>query len=137
MCERKIYWLPLAHPQLGTWPTTQACTLTRNPTSDLLVFRLVLNPVSHSSQGKIIFILFYFYIFKDFYLFIFREREWRETSMCEIYINQLPLAHPQLGTWPATQACALTSNRTSYLFWFAGQCLTHWATPARANSHFK
>ena len=27
----------------------------------------------------------------------------------------LPLAHPLLGTWPATLACALTGNRTSYL----------------------
>ena len=25
----------------------------------------------------------------------------------------LPLAHPLLGTWPATPACALTGNRTS------------------------
>ena len=25
----------------------------------------------------------------------------------------LPLTRPQLGTWPATQACALTGNRTS------------------------
>ena len=24
----------------------------------------------------------------------------------------LPLEHPLLGTWPATQACALTGNRT-------------------------
>ena len=23
-------------------------------------------------------------------------------------INHLPLTHPQLGTWPATQACVLT-----------------------------
>ena len=23
-------WLPLTHPQLGTWPTTQACALTGN-----------------------------------------------------------------------------------------------------------
>ena len=28
ICERNIYWLPPAHPQLGTWPTTQACVLT-------------------------------------------------------------------------------------------------------------
>ena len=27
-------------------------------------------------------------------------------------INQLPLTRPKLGTWPATQACALTGNRT-------------------------
>ena len=31
-----------------------------------------------------------------------REKE-RETSMHEININWLPLAHPKTGTWPATQ----------------------------------
>ena len=40
-----------------------------------------------------------------------REKE-RETLMCERYIDWLSLAHPQQGTWPATQACALTGNRT-------------------------
>ena len=34
--------------------------------------------------------------------------------MCERYIDQLPLTCPQLGTWPATQARALTGNRTSH-----------------------
>ena len=28
--ERNTDWLPLARPQLGTWPTTQACALTGN-----------------------------------------------------------------------------------------------------------
>ena len=28
------------------------------------------------------------------------------------YINQLPLESVQLGTWPTTQARALTENRT-------------------------
>ena len=47
------------------------------------------------------------YFFKDFiYLFlekgIGRERE-RERNI-DVW---LPLAHPPLGTWPATQACAL------------------------------
>ena len=27
MCERYIIWLPLAYPQLGTWPATQACAV--------------------------------------------------------------------------------------------------------------
>ena len=47
---------------------------------------------------------------KDFiYLFIFRERG-REGER-EGNINVwLPLARPLLGTWPATQACALTGN---------------------------
>ena len=35
--------------------------------------------------------------------------------MCNRYINRLPFTHPQLGTWPATQTCALTGNQTSYL----------------------
>ena len=39
----------------------------------------------------------------------------RETLMCERYINQLPLTRPQLGTWPATQAFALTGSQTSDL----------------------
>ena len=34
----------------NTWPTTQACALTRTRTSDLLVHRLVLNPLSHTGQ---------------------------------------------------------------------------------------
>ena len=43
--------------------------------------------------------------FKDFiYLFLEieegREEEWERN------IDQLPLTHPQLGTWPATQADA-------------------------------
>ena len=35
--------------------------------------------------------------------------------MCEIYIDQLTLAHPQLGTLQATQAYALTGNWTGNL----------------------
>ena len=42
--ERTIsVWLPLTRPLLGTWPTTQACALTGNRTSDPLVLRLALN----------------------------------------------------------------------------------------------
>ena len=46
-------WLPLAHPQPGTWPTTQACALTGNQTGSLLVRRLVFNPLNHTSQGSL------------------------------------------------------------------------------------
>ena len=38
-------------PLLGTWPTTQACALTGNWTSDPLVRRPTLNPVNYTSQG--------------------------------------------------------------------------------------
>ena len=51
--ERNInVWLPLVSPPLGTWPATQVCALTENQTSDPLVHRLVLNPLSYTSQGK-------------------------------------------------------------------------------------
>ena len=50
--ERKInVWLPLAHPLLGTWPTTQTWALTGNQTGDSLVHRSALNPLSRTSQG--------------------------------------------------------------------------------------
>ena len=48
----------LEHPLLGTWPTTQACALTRNPTNNPLVCRLALSPLSDTSQGWASFILF-------------------------------------------------------------------------------
>ena len=50
--ERNInVHLPLVLPLLGTWPATQACSLTRNQTCDPLVCRPALNPLSHTSQG--------------------------------------------------------------------------------------
>ena len=56
--ERNINaWLPLMHPQLGTWPATEACALTRNQTSDPLVHRPALSPLSHTSQGSFRFFL--------------------------------------------------------------------------------
>ena len=57
MCEANINWLPLAHPQLGTWTATQACALTRNRTSDLLVHRSALSPLSCTSQGYNFFLI--------------------------------------------------------------------------------
>ena len=44
-------WLPLACPLMGTWPATQACTLTGNPTGGPLVHRPALNPLNHTSKG--------------------------------------------------------------------------------------
>ena len=43
-------WVPLVRPLLGTWPATQAYVLTGNQTSNPLVCRLTLNPLSHTSQ---------------------------------------------------------------------------------------
>ena len=54
---------------LGTWPTTQACTLPGNRTGDLLVCRPALNPLSHTSQGtKVAFLL---HIYRRFNQLIF------------------------------------------------------------------
>ena len=47
--ERNInVWVPLGRPLLETWSATQACALTGNRTSDTLVRRLALNPLSHT-----------------------------------------------------------------------------------------
>ena len=48
---RETDGLPLVHPQLGTWPTTQACGLTGNWTCELSVCRTTPTPLSHTSQG--------------------------------------------------------------------------------------
>ena len=48
-------WLPFVSPLLGTWPTTQACDLTGNRTSDPLLCRPALNPLSHNSWDMGIF----------------------------------------------------------------------------------
>ena len=51
----KHMWLPLMRPQLGIWPATQACALTGNKTSDPVVSRPMLNPLSYTSQGPNMF----------------------------------------------------------------------------------
>ena len=52
MCQRYTDQLHLACPQVGTWPTTQACTL------DFPVHKSALNPLSHTSQGHLLYFLF-------------------------------------------------------------------------------
>ena len=46
----------LLQPLLETWPATQAWALTGNRTSDPLVHWPALDPLSHTSQGKTIFL---------------------------------------------------------------------------------
>ena len=58
MCKRDINWLPLTHPQLGTWPATQACALTGNRPGDLSVQRQALGLLSDTSQGSNNVVLF-------------------------------------------------------------------------------
>ena len=52
MCERNICQLPLVRDPIGDRPATQACARTGNQTSDPLVHRPALNPLSHTSQGS-------------------------------------------------------------------------------------
>ena len=49
--RNNIVWLPVECPLLGTWPTTQACVLIGNRTSNSLVCWLALGPLSHTSEG--------------------------------------------------------------------------------------
>ena len=58
MCETYVSQLPLSRPQPGTCPATQAGALTGNQTSDPLVRRPVLNPLSHTSQGSITWFIY-------------------------------------------------------------------------------
>ena len=64
-------------------------------------------------------------IFKRFYYLLLEREEGRdketETSICCLSYA------PQVGTRPATRACALTGT-----FHSVGRCSTHWATPVRA-----
>ena len=52
--ERNIDQLHLSRPHLGAWPPAQACALTGNHTSDLLVHRMTLNPEPHQPGSFII-----------------------------------------------------------------------------------
>ena len=59
MCERYINHLALIHFQLGTWPTTQACALAGNWTSNPSIHRLVLSLLSHTSWADALEIICY------------------------------------------------------------------------------
>ena len=76
----------------------------------------------------IIFILFY-----RFYLFIFREGKTGRKRDRNISV-WLSLTHPSLGTWPATQACAL--DRASNQQPFASQASTQPTKPHQPGHYF-
>ena len=50
--------------------------------------------------------------FKDFIYFVLERGEGKEKERERNITAWLPLMRPLLGDWPATQACALTGNRT-------------------------
>ena len=66
-----------------------------------------------------------------FLIYLFLERKEGKEKVRERNINVwLPLVHTLLGTWPSTQACALTENQTGHPLVCSPHSI-HWATPAR------
>ena len=65
----------------------------------------------------------YIYVYlKIYFIYLFLERsEGRETERERNMDVWLPLACPQLGTWLATQVCALTGNPTGDPLAFGSQ----------------
>ena len=57
-------------------------------------------------------LVLYILFFKGFCLFIFRERGREGEREGEKHQCVVASHTPRNGTWPATQACALTGNRT-------------------------
>ena len=56
----------------------------------------------------------------------------REIAVCKRYLDWLPLAHPQLGTWPTTRQVPRLGIKPATLQ-FAGGHSIHWATWARVD----
>ena len=74
--------------------------------------------------------LLLFLIFKILFIsFRQRGREGERERNINVW---LPLACPLLGTWPTTQACALTGNLPVTLHRFTGRHSIRWPTPAQA-----
>ena len=118
--------MPRPWPQ-SHWPPTASTHLQQHP--------------QQSSRPRLLQIArysFFLCLFKRFYLF-FREGEGRakerERNIDVRNIDWLPLAHPQLGTWPTIQARALTRIELE-TFGFEGWCPIHWPTPVRARYSF-
>ena len=70
----------------------------------LLVKKLRMRDVSELIL-KAYFFFFLFFFLNDFIYLCLERGEGREEN-----INWLPVVQPQPGTWPTTQACALTGN---------------------------
>ena len=85
-------------------------------------------PYLHITHLSVCFLFLFFFL--RFYLFLDRG-EGKEKERERNIDVWLPLMCPLLGTWPATQACALFGKQRA-TFWFTGWRSIHWATPARA-----
>ena len=89
--ERNInVWLLLTCPLLGTWPVTQACALTGNQTSDPLVHRPELKPLSHNSQGQIIIIAVILHVVSQGQMTPRVRRAWDMSTTAD-FIRTIPI----------------------------------------------
>ena len=62
-------------------------------------------------MGKEFYLIFYIKSFLRLFIYLFLERgKGREKERERNITVWSPLMCPLLGTWPATQACALTGN---------------------------
>ena len=60
---------------------------------------------------NVMFLIYFLYL-NFFFVYLFLDRgEGREKERERNIYVWLPLEHPLLGTWPATQACALIGNQ--------------------------
>ena len=74
----------------------------------------------------------FFFFFKGFmFLFISTQRGREGEREGEKHQCVVASHMPMLGTWPETQACALTGNWTGESLVRCHPRLTYWATPAR------
>ena len=89
--------------------------------SELAVFEGKMDLIDRRSVEHVFFFRTIIFL-KIIYLFLGRG-EGKEKDR-ERNIDGLPLTCPPLGTWPATQACALTGNQTM-IFQFVRQHPTH------------
>ena len=125
--ERNIDCLPSVCAQTRDWTCNLGMCLDQesNP-QPVGIMGWWSNQLSHLARAKRLnwIISCFLLIFKDFYLFISREREGKEKERQRNINVWLPLTCPLLGTWPTTQACALTGNQTATL-WFIGPHSIH------------
>ena len=66
---------------------------------------------SSSSQpvGPLAILPMHAFLKKKYFIYLFLEGEGGRKRNTNVWLS---LTHPVLGTWPVTQACALTGNRT-------------------------
>ena len=122
--ERNInVWLPLAHPLLGTWPTTQACALIGNWTGGSFGSQPMLNPLSYTSQGYIWFFRKSFWLLLSWASTLEHEIQykkvwptWLSKPPCCVYIFRKYSAHRE----DVLVSSGYTKSILSNSLWYVG-----------------